>query len=76
MKFFCYIGIHNWIYKREKHPIEDHPSGRNVVRVLIRECKCCGHREHHLLPRINGKLTKWMNWDNIKENDIINYKQL
>jgi hypothetical protein len=56
---FCLISFHNWVYKREKHPIKNHPSGRENVRVLIRECKWCGHREQHMLPRENKRLSDW-----------------
>ena len=42
---FCYIAIHNWEYRREKHKVENHPLGRDVIRVVVRECKWCGHRE-------------------------------
>ena len=76
MKIFCFLGIHNWEYKKEKHPVVDHPSGRDTVRVLIRECSSCGHREHHLLPRVDKKLDKWINWDNVKKDETINFKQL
>jgi hypothetical protein len=73
---FCFIGLHNWEYKKEKHNVVDHPSGRKFVRVLIRKCKCCGHREHHMLPRANGRFTNWVSWDKIKEDDTIKFTQL
>ena len=50
---FCYIGLHNWEYKKEKHPVTNHPEGREFIRVIVRECQWCGHREHHHLPRID-----------------------
>lgn len=73
---FCYIKLHNWKYTKEKHTILDHPKGLSTVRVLVRECKYCGHREHHLLPREDGKLNQWESFDHINKDSIINYKQL
>lgn len=75
-KIFCYIGIHNWQLKKEKHKCINHPNGREHVRVLVRECKFCGHREHYLLPRLNKKSNNWINWDFIKKEDTVNYTQL
>ena len=76
MKIFCYIGLHNWTYKKEKHKVVNHPDNREYVRAIVRECKVCGHREHHLLPRVEKKMSNWTNWDKIKKDDTINYTQL
>jgi hypothetical protein len=73
---FCHIGLHNWEYRKEKHQCINHPHGRDVVRVVVRECKWCEHREHHMLPRINGKFGKWKSFDDIRENDCIDIKRL
>jgi hypothetical protein len=73
---FCYINLHSWKYTKEKHNVIGHPSGRDVIRVLVRECKFCGHREHHLLPRIEGKLTEWESFDHIDKNSTVEFKQL
>jgi hypothetical protein len=73
---FCLIGIHNWKYKREKHNVIDHPFGRENVRVLVRECKSCGHREHHILPTTNGNYKSWRSFDHINEDTTINYTEL
>jgi hypothetical protein len=73
---FCYIGAHNWEYSREKHKVEGHPNNREFIRVVVRECKWCGHREHHLLPRINGKFGNWSNFDDISKDDTINFEKL
>lgn len=75
-KIFCFFGLHNWEYRREKHKVINHPSNRDTVRTIVRECKCCGHREHHILPRKKKKFTNWENWDKIKINDTINYTEL
>lgn len=72
----CFLSIHNWDYRKEKHKIEDHPLGRDVVRVVVRECKWCGHREHHTLPRVGKKFTSWINFDDIKKDDIIKFEKL
>lgn len=73
---FCYIAVHNWEYRREKHKVENHPLGREVIRVVVRECKWCGHREHHPLPRVGRKFTHWKNFDNIGKDDTIKFEQL
>ena len=73
---FCDIGAHNWEYSREKHKVEGHPNNREFIRVVVRECKWCGHREHHLLPRVNGKFGNWSNFDDISKDDTINFEQL
>ena len=73
---FCYIGLHNWKYIREKHNVIGHPSGRDVVRVLVRECKYCGHREHHMLPKINGNYHTWESFDDVSKNETIEFKKL
>lgn len=73
---FCYIGCHNWEYRKEKHKCTNHPQGRDVVRVIVRECKWCGHREHHSLPRVARKFTVWKTFDDIKKDDCIDIKRL
>ena len=73
---FCYIGIHNWEYRKERHNVINHPSGRESIRVIVRECKWCGHREHHSLPRVGGKFTIWRNFDDIKKDDSVKFERL
>ena len=73
---FCYIGIHNWEYRKERHNVINHPSGRDSIRVIVRECKWCGHREHHSLPRVCGKFTLWRNFDDIKKDDTVKFERL
>jgi len=73
---FCYIGAHNWEYRKEKHKVENHPQGRDVIRVVVRECKWCGHREHHTLPRQDGKFHNWVSFDDIGKDDTIKFEQL
>ena len=73
---FCYIGAHNWEYRREKHNVEGHPLGREVIRVVGRECKWCGHREHHTLPRVGRKFTQWRDFDDIGKEDTIKFEKL
>ena len=72
---FCYIGIHNWEYRKERHNVINHPSGRESIRVIVRECKWCGHREHHSLPRVGGKFTLWRNFDDIKKDDSVKFER-
>ena len=73
---FCYISFHNWEYRREKHKVEDHPQGREFIRVVVRECKWCGHREHHTLPRVGKKYTHWRGFDDIGKDDTIKFEKL
>ena len=73
---FCYIGLHNWDYRKEKHKVVDHPHGRDTIRIRVRECKWCGHREHHMLPRENGRFKNWKSFDDIKKDDCIEFKRL
>ena len=73
---FCYIGIHNWEYRKERHNVINHPSGRESIRVIVRECKWCGHREHHSLPRVGGKFTLWRKFDDIKKDDSVKFERL
>jgi hypothetical protein len=72
---FCYIGIHNWEYRKEKHKVENHPQGRDVIRVVVRECHWCGHREHHLLPKHAG-YTRWMSFDHVAGDATIRYEEI
>ena len=72
----CYLGLHFWTVTKEKHDVTGHPKGFNSVRVLVRECKFCGHREHHLLPRENKKLDKWVNFDHVGKDSLVDYKEL
>ena len=73
---FCHIGLHNWEYKKEKHPVTNHPEGREFIRVIVRECVWCGHREHHHLPRLNRKFSNWESWDDVARDAVLNYKML
>ena len=73
---FCYIQLHNWEYSKEKHKVEGHPNNREFIRVVVRECKWCGHREHHKLPRINKKFGVWENFDDISREDSIKFNRL
>jgi len=73
---FCYIGCHNWEYRKEKHECKGHPLGRDVIRVVVRECKWCEHREHHSLPRTNRKFGAWKSFDDIGKNECIDIKRL
>lgn len=73
---FCFIGLHNWEYRKELHKVINHPSGRDTIRVIVRECKWCGHREHHMLPRVGGRFHKWENWDNVSKDASIEFKRL
>ncbi len=73
---FCYISCHNWEYRKEKHQCTNHPHGRDVIRVVVRECKWCGHREHHSLPRVGRKFTIWKSFDDVKKDDCIDIKRL
>lgn len=50
--------------------------GLPTIRVVVRECKWCGHREHHTLPRVGGKFTKWKSFDDIGKEDCIDIKRV
>lgn len=73
---FCYIGCHNWEYRKEKHPVTNHPNGLPTIRVVVRECQWCGHREHHSLPRVGKKFTQWKTFDDIGKEDCIDIKRV
>jgi hypothetical protein len=47
-----------------------------VIRVVVRECKWCGHREHHSLPRVGKKFTQWKSFDDIGKEDCIDIKRV
>lgn len=71
-----HTGAHNWEYRKEKHRVENHPQEREFIRVVVRECQWCGHREHHTLPRVDKKFTQWRSFDDIKKDDTINFEKL
>ena len=73
---FCYIGAHNWEYRKENHQCKNHPNGLPTIRVVVRECKWCRHREHHILPRTNRKFGNWKSFDDIKPDDCVDIKRL
>jgi hypothetical protein len=73
---FCFIGCHNWEYRKEKHPVTNHPKGLPTIRVVVRECQWCGHREHHSLPRVGKKFTQWKTFDDIGKEDCIDIKRV
>lgn len=72
----CFLGLHFWEYRKEKHNCTSHPHGRNVIRVVVRECNWCGHREHHSLPRQGKKFNLWKPFDDIGINDCVDIKRL
>jgi hypothetical protein len=65
----CSFGLHNWIIKKEKHKVEDHPSGRDCVRIPVRHCEWCGKREKWYRPK-----NKFF-WQKIKfeENECLKF---
>jgi hypothetical protein len=69
-KLLCFLGIHQWNYKREKHPVIGHPSGRDCIRIPVRECKKCGHREQHMV-----RFRPWKAFDEFSEDAVINLKK-
>lgn len=71
----CLLHLHNWRYKKEKHPVTNHPAGREVVRVIVRECVWCNERQQHLLPRENKKLSDWKKC-NFDEKSCLEFKNL
>jgi hypothetical protein len=73
---FCHIGLHNWEYRKEKHECVGHPHGRNVVRIAVRECKWCEHREYHSIPKSDGKFGTWKSFDDISKDDCVDIKKL
>ncbi len=74
-KILCIFGLHFWRYKREKHKVTNHPLGRDCVRVPVRECVLCGHREHHLLPKHEG-FTRWVSFDHVAGDATIRYEEI
>jgi len=53
--FLCRHGLHWNNYYSETHKVSgiDH-LGITELNVPIRECECCGRRQHHLRPRHQG----------------------
>lgn len=74
-KIFCFLRLHSWKYRREKHKITNHPEGRDCVRIPVRVCEVCGHREHHLLPKHKG-FTRWVSFDHVAGNATIRYEEI
>lgn len=74
-KIFCFLRFHSWKYKREKHRVTNHPEGRETVRIAVRVCEVCGHREHHLLPKHKG-FTRWVNFDHVAGDATIRYEEI
>jgi hypothetical protein len=60
---FCLINWHHWKYKKEKHQVTNHPNNRTHIYINIRECSCCGKRQHHMMPMINGHMKNWKDCD-------------
>lgn len=75
MKFLCYFGLHSWDYKKEKHKVENHPSGREFIRLIVRECENCGKREwsNKNLKKSFGFYWKKCNFD---KDSVINIKEI
>ena len=71
----CYLRIHQWEYKREKHPVKNHPTQRDNIYVKIRECNGCGKREHHMLPTRNGRHFSWRKCK-FGPNDTITFQRV
>lgn len=69
--------FHRWKYYRETHVITGMPGGRNCLTMTIdmRECKICGRREHHMMPKRNGRRNNWK-LAKFGPNDVINMKQI
>ena len=44
-KILCLLNLHQWCYKKEKHPVTDHPENRANIYIKVRECRRCGKRE-------------------------------
>jgi hypothetical protein len=45
------------------------------VRVPVRECSVCGHREHHILPKNLG-FTRWESFDHVQGDATIKYSEI
>jgi hypothetical protein len=58
---FCFIGVHNWQYRKEKHKVLNHPMGREHIRVIVRECKQCGKRQFNAKFSELLFFSKWKN---------------
>lgn len=66
LRLLCYIGIHNWILKKEKHKVINHEYGRECIRVVVKECSICGMRKRRVT-------NSWKNC-NFDKDSIINLK--
>ena len=45
MNILCFLGLHKWVTKKEKHKVENHPNGRDSIRIIVRHCEWCKRRE-------------------------------
>ena len=57
-KILCKLNLHNFKYYSENMKCDGLKHIENI-NVPIRECKWCGIREHHLMPKINLNEIKW-----------------
>ena len=67
-RLFCYIGLHSWKLKKEKHQVINHEFGRDCVRVIVRQCSICGKRQ-----QLREKT--WKNCS-FEETSIINLQKI
>lgn len=59
MGILCKLGIHDWNIIREKHEVTGHPTGREHIRVVVRECLHCGKRQYRKNLRKSFSAHKW-----------------
>ena len=66
----CRIGLHWDQYYNEKYPVSGiEQMNIKELDVPIRECECCGRRQHHLRPKHQG-LTDWQTFNYKPEEEI------
>lgn len=75
MKFLCYFGIHFWRTIKEKHKVINHPSQREYIRIIVRECEICGKRQHNVKRSDKRFGLSWKNCTFDKDS-IINIKEI
>lgn len=70
IRTLCRVGLHWFIHYSERHKVTG-IENMNITEldVPIRECECCGVRQHHLRPRHQGR-TDWQRFNYEPEEEM------
>ena len=75
-KLLCRIGIHNYFHYYENNRLVGLPGGDTYYKVPVRECKVCGYREHHLMPKQNGNCYNWKPYMIEKGTQTLHFREV